>query len=87
MEGIVVQKNVSVSGALTPSTTAITMISAVQADVAGTVVFKDGAGVERLHLVFGAPGFIVLPGDGIMCQNGCNITLTGVTNCGVFYRA
>lgn len=84
----IVQKNVTASGALTPPSTPLTYITGIMVDTPGTVVIKDGANVERLHAVFVAGQAIIFPaGSGILCQGGANVTLTGVTNCSIFYGA
>lgn len=87
MPANILQKNITASGVFLPPTVSVAVIQGFSADAAGTVVLTDGLGVERLRLVLGSPTVVMFPGNGIACQKGCTVTLTGVTNLGLFYTA
>jgi hypothetical protein len=81
------QKNFAASGPIVaPGANAGNVkIYGVTCDVAGTVTITDGLGKVRLALSSPAGGVVMLNPNYILCQQGATLTLTGVTNCGLFY--
>jgi hypothetical protein len=84
MDTTLLERNFTAPGGVLAPPPGNVSIYIILVDIPATVIVTDGLGAQRLYLVFGAPGLIVLPGR-IFCQNGAVVSVTDGANVGIFY--